>query len=185
MEELRAPMVGRIIEVLVETGARIDEEDEVLVYAEGDDVSAHILEEVQHIYRSVSQTALYFMIEMEGVPVGECQLQAMNLRRVLDRYPRWDCRRIDIMLGEKQLWGQGIGTAALRLLTRFGFEQERADAIFGCDIADYNPRSRRAFAKAGFILDAEYPQPPASKAQVCADLVLTRARWRSLQASTT
>lgn len=31
MEELRAPMVGRIIEVLVEAGARVDEEDEVLV----------------------------------------------------------------------------------------------------------------------------------------------------------
>ena len=31
MEELRAPMVGRIIEVMVEPGARVDEEDEVLV----------------------------------------------------------------------------------------------------------------------------------------------------------
>ena len=31
MEELRAPMVGRIIEVLVEPGAQVDEEDEVLV----------------------------------------------------------------------------------------------------------------------------------------------------------
>ena len=31
MEELRAPMVGRIIEVLVEAGAAVAEEDEVLV----------------------------------------------------------------------------------------------------------------------------------------------------------
>ena len=31
MDELRAPMVGRIIEVLVEPGATVDEEDEVLV----------------------------------------------------------------------------------------------------------------------------------------------------------
>jgi acetyl-CoA carboxylase biotin carboxyl carrier protein len=31
VEELRAPMVGRIIEVLVEPGAGVDEEDEVLV----------------------------------------------------------------------------------------------------------------------------------------------------------
>jgi len=31
LDELRAPMVGRIIEVLVEAGARVDEEDEVLV----------------------------------------------------------------------------------------------------------------------------------------------------------
>ena len=31
MEELRAPMVGRIIEVLVEAGAAVAEEDEMLV----------------------------------------------------------------------------------------------------------------------------------------------------------
>lgn len=31
MEELRAPMVGRIIEVLVEPGAGVDDETEVLV----------------------------------------------------------------------------------------------------------------------------------------------------------
>lgn len=31
MEELRAPMVGRIIEVMVQPGARVEEEDEVLM----------------------------------------------------------------------------------------------------------------------------------------------------------
>jgi biotin carboxyl carrier protein len=31
VEEVRAPMVGRIIEVLVETGVRVEEEDEILV----------------------------------------------------------------------------------------------------------------------------------------------------------
>jgi acetyl-CoA carboxylase biotin carboxyl carrier protein len=31
VEELRAPMVGRIIEVLVEPGAQVGEEDDVLV----------------------------------------------------------------------------------------------------------------------------------------------------------
>ena len=164
-----------------ETLLRWNSDPEVLFYAEGDDVSTHTLEEVQHIYRSVSRTAFSFMIEVDGRPVGECQLQQMNLRRVLDRYPERDCRRIDIMLGEKQVWGQGIGTAAVGLLTRFGFEQERADAIFGCDIADYNPRSRRAFEKIGFILDAEYAEPPGRKARAHVDLVLTRARWESLQ----
>ena len=31
MEELRAPMVGRIIEVMVQPGAQVEEEDEVLM----------------------------------------------------------------------------------------------------------------------------------------------------------
>lgn len=31
MEELRAPMVGKILEVHVQPGARVDEEDEVLL----------------------------------------------------------------------------------------------------------------------------------------------------------
>jgi RimJ/RimL family protein N-acetyltransferase len=153
---------------------RWNNDPEVLHYTEGDDVSSRTLAEVQAIYRSVSRDAFMFMVEVDGAPVGECWLQRMNLDRILRRYPGRDCRRIDLMIGEKALWGGGIGTAAIRLLTRFGFERERADAIFGCDIADYNPRSRRAFEKNGFVVDAAYPEPPALKARVRFDLVLTR-----------
>ena len=50
----------------------------------------------------------------------------MNLQRILDQFPDKDCRRIDLMIGEKQLWGRGIGTEVIRMLTEFGFEKAAA-----------------------------------------------------------
>jgi len=159
---------------------RWNSDPEVLYFAEGDDVQAYSLKEVQGIYRGVSQTAFCFMMELDGRPVGECWLQRMNLPRILEQYPDQDCRRIDLLIGEKALWGQGLGTEAIRLLCRFGFETETADAIFGCGVADYNPRSRRAFENVGFLVCAEVEQPPGAKGRRSYDLVLTRERWREL-----
>src|SRR5262249_35709719 len=124
----------------------------VLYFAEGDHVASRSLHEVRDIYRSSSQNAYTFMIEVEGRVIGECWLQKMNLPRILERWPGRDCRRIDLMIGQKEYWGQGYGTEVIRLLTEFGFEHERADLIFGCDIADYNPGSQKAFEKAGYAM---------------------------------
>jgi len=111
---------------------RWNSDPEVLYFAEGDDVACRSLEEVQEIYREVSQTAFCFIAEFDGEPIGECWLQKMNLERILKKYPGRDCRRIDLTIGEKELWGQGNGTEMIRLLTRFAFEEEKADMVFGC-----------------------------------------------------
>lgn len=81
------------------------------------------------------------------------------------------------MIGERALREQGLGTEVIRLLAAFGFEQEGADLIFGCDIAEDNRASLRAFEKAGFRLDARTPQPAGSKVGSRYDLVLTRERY--------
>jgi len=150
---------------------------EVLYFVEADEVAKRSLEEVQQIYRSVCRNAFCFIIEVEGQPVGECWLQRMNLERVLSRYPGRDCRRIDLMIGERAFRGRGLGTEVIRLLVAFGFEQQGADFIFGCDIAEDNVASLRAFEKAGFRVDAVVPQPPGSKVRKRYDLVLTRGRY--------
>ena len=157
-----------------DTLLRWNNDPDVLYYAEGEEVASRTIAEAQAIYRGVSQTAYYFVIEMDGASVGECQLQQMNLVRCLSRYPGKDLRRIDIMIGETHLWGRGIGTTAIGLLVRFAFEVEGADAVFGLDIADDNPRSRRAFEKNGFVLDAIHPGLPGGKARAVFDLV----RWK-------
>ena len=133
--------------------------------------SEYSLGQVQKIMRGISSHAYCFVIEFEGRPVGECWLQAMNLERILRRNPELDCRRIDLEI-EKAYWGRGIGTAAIRLLVEFGFETDGADAIFAMDVADDNPRSRRAFEKAGFELYDTVPQPPGDRASVRHDLVI-------------
>ncbi len=102
----------------------------------------------------------------------------MNIERILEEHPDLYCRRIDLLIGEKEFWGRGIGTCVIRLLTEFGFESQDADAIFGCDVADYNTRSRRAFQTAGFEIYSIQKQDPRSKANCCCDLVFRKEKCR-------
>jgi RimJ/RimL family protein N-acetyltransferase len=150
---------------------------DVLYFVEGDDVRSYNLKQVQEIYRGVSQNAFCFIIEVAGTPIGECWLQQMNLERILQKYPGLDCRRIDLMIGEKAFWGQGFGTEVIRLLTSFAFEGESADLVFGCDIADDNLASLKAFQKVGYQVNAKINQPPGSKAQCRYDLILKREQF--------
>ena len=149
----------------------------VLYYAEGDDITAYTLGQVQSKYRSVCQSAICFIIEADGKPIGECWLQKMNLERVLQKYPDLDCRRIDLAIGEKQYWGQGIGTEVIRLLTEFGFLRERVDVIYEPGIADYNIRSLKAFQRVGYEIVSSIKEEPASKANFLYDLVLTKDKF--------
>jgi len=133
------------------------------------------LRQVQKIMRDISSHAYCFVIEFNGRPVGECWLQEMNLERILRRNPGLDCRRIDIEI-EKAYWGRRIGTAAIRMLVEFGFERKGADAIFAMDVADDNPRSRRAFEKAGFELYDTVSKSAGAHEKVRHDLVIWSKR---------
>jgi len=150
---------------------------EVLFYSEGDDVSAYTREQVQIIYRTVSQKAFCFIVENNGIPVGECYLQKMNLDRILSKYPKLDCRRIDIMIGEKNYWGLGIGTEVIRLLTDFGFQKQGADMIFGCDIGDHNIRSLSMFQKLGYRRILKIKEDTGKKSNYRYDLGLSKANY--------
>lgn len=158
---------------------RWNNDPEVLYYCEGDDVEWRDLADVQSIYRGVSRTALCFIIERDGTPVGECWLQQMNLQWVSEALLGQDLRRIDIAIGEKRVWGQGIGSTAIGMLCRLAFEDEGTDTVFACGVADYNPRSRRAFERNGFVLWREVPEPPGSKAATTGYLVLTREQYET------
>ena len=145
---------------------------EVLLYSEGDDVAERTLEEVRAIFRAVSRRAFTFLVLLDGRPIGDAWLQEMNLERVRRRFdPAADLRRIDLTIGVKELWGLGLGTRVIGMLTRMGFE-EGADALFGCDIGVANSRSRRAFEKNGYRL----LQTAVVRGKTVFDLALPRAR---------
>ncbi len=110
---------------------------------------------VHHIYGGVSQNAFCFLIEVNGVPIGECWLQKMNLPDVIDIYPYGtDVRRIDMCIGEKSYWNKGIGTQFIGMMIDFAFNGEHVD-ILHCLCEDYNVRSRRMWEKHGFTLVRE------------------------------
>ncbi len=162
-----------------DTVQRWETDRDVLYYFDSGWVDERELETTQMIYRGVSQAAFVFIAELDSRPIGVCWLQRMNLQRLIDRFPGKDLRRIDLAIGEKELWGHGLGTEMIRTLTRFGFETERCDAIFGIGVGDYNPRSRRAFEHVGYTIFAENPQPEGSKAKVEYDLILRREDYRA------
>ncbi len=146
---------------------------EVLFYSDGN-TDGYSLEMVKRIYRGVCQHAFCFIIKYEKRPVGETYLQVMNLERILVRFQDKDIRRIDIMIGEKELWGQGIGTTVVGMLVDFGFAEEHADAIFGCDVDESNVRSFKMFKKLGFEVFSETRRTTSEGVWSC-DMILGRS----------
>lgn len=144
---------------------------EVLYWTEGgtDNRNRTYGEETVHdIYGGVSQSAFCFLIEVNGVPVGECWLQHMNMPDVKAMYdPSLDVRRIDMAIGEKEYWNRGIGTLFIGMLIDFAFSSEHVDVLH-CFCEDYNVRSRRMWEKHGFTLALaeELPQPQKGKLQL-------------------
>ena len=57
---------------------------------------------------------------------------------------------IGIMIGEKAVWNQGLGTETVSLLLRHGFETLNLNRI-SLTVYSGNPRARRAYEKAGFV----------------------------------
>ena len=123
---------------------------------------------VHDIYGGVSQNAFCFLIEVNGVPIGECWLQKMNMPNVKAMYPETlDVRRIDMSIGEKDYRNKGIGTHFIGMLIDFAFNDEKADVLH-CFNDDYNIRSRRMWEKYGFtqvLKEPLEPQPQKGKWQ--------------------
>ena len=59
---------------------------------------------------------------------------------------------IGIAIGEKSLWGQGLGTDAMNALLDFGFCQLRLERLW-LEVYDYNARGRRSYEKCGFVFE--------------------------------
>jgi len=159
---------------------RWNQDPGVLLYWNDGDTAPWTLEDLQRIYRRISQDAHMFVVEEAGRPIGECWLQRMNLDQVIRALPGRRLFRIDLSIGEPGRWGQGFGTEVVRALSEFGFRSEGADAIFACHVATTNPASRRAFEKVGFVL---WGSPMASdrggRASVRQHLILNREGWEA------
>jgi len=57
-----------------------------------------------------------------------------------------------ITIGEKALWGKGLGTDALNALLDFTFGELRMERVW-LDVYEFNARARRSYEKCGFVLE--------------------------------
>ena len=122
---------------------------EVTFWCESGD-GANDEETVRDIYSYVSPIAYCFLLEVDGKPIGDCWLENMNVQEIIDAYPNLNMKRIDMMIGEKDWWGRGIGSALIGMLTDFAFEHDGVDVLYIPSVFDYNIRSQKAFLKNGY-----------------------------------
>lgn len=56
---------------------------------------------------------------------------------------------VGIGLGEREYWGMGYGTDAMRVILKYAFTELNLYRL-SLNVFDYNPRARRSYGKAGF-----------------------------------
>jgi RimJ/RimL family protein N-acetyltransferase len=88
--------------------------------------------------------AIYFAIETDGQHIGNVWLWDID-----GRHRKAELR---IMIGASDATGKGIGTEAINLVCKFAFERLNLHKIY-VYVLDINPRAKRAFEKAGFVVE--------------------------------
>jgi RimJ/RimL family protein N-acetyltransferase len=56
---------------------------------------------------------------------------------------------VGIGLGEREHWGKGYGTDAMRVILKYAFSELNLYRV-SLNVFDYNPRAKRSYEKVGF-----------------------------------
>jgi len=75
-------------------------------------------------------------------PIGMIDLSGFN----------WTARHawVGIGLGEREFWGKGYGTDAMRILLRYAFDELNLNRI-NLNVFEYNQRAQKSYLKCGFV----------------------------------
>ena len=108
---------------------RWNSDPDVLYFADGEDVSSYDLPTVQSIYRTVSQNAFCFIIELGGLPIGEGWLQQINVERLIK-----EKRRNRVLQELESRWGRKPICSSVHLVSQdsrdFGaYREDRATCL--------------------------------------------------------
>ena len=64
---------------------------------------------------------------------------------------------VGIGLGEREYWGKGYGTDAMRILLRYAFEELNLHRL-SLSVFEYNSRAIRSYEKVGFVIEGRVRQ---------------------------
>jgi RimJ/RimL family protein N-acetyltransferase len=64
---------------------------------------------------------------------------------------------VGIGIGERDYWGKGCGTEAMRMAIRYAFVELNLHRV-NLGVFEYNPRAQRAYEKAGFVYEGRSRQ---------------------------
>lgn len=125
---------------------------------------AQWLEDVRH-----SRTSRVWMIEWEGRTVGEVELAQVNRRA--------STAEVRVCVGEKALWGRGIGTAAMSALLNEAFVVMGLETVY-LRVFTTNLRAIGLYERLGFRREGLLA-PSSRRADPAPVLLmnLSRSRW--------
>jgi diamine N-acetyltransferase len=106
--------------------------------------------------------------------IGSCGYHGIN----------WKDRQgeVGILIGEKEFWGQGYGTEAMRLLVCHGFDTLNLNRVF-LQVFDNNPRAIRSYEKIGFVHEGRLRQDIFKNGAYRDVLIMSilRSEWENRQ----
>ncbi|MFE4537102.1 GNAT family N-acetyltransferase [Streptomyces scopuliridis] len=76
--------------------------------------------------------------------------QLIGLVQLRETDPETGGAKLDIYLGEKEYWGRGYATDAMRTVCRYGFEKMRLHKI-SLTVVTENHAAHRVYQKVGFV----------------------------------
>ncbi|WP_151476974.1 GNAT family N-acetyltransferase [Streptomyces albicerus] len=81
----------------------------------------------------------------------------IGLVQLRDAEPETGCAELDIYLGEKEYWGRGYATDAMRTICRYGFQKMRLHKITLTVVTENHP-AHRVYQKVGFVEEGRLRQ---------------------------
>jgi RimJ/RimL family protein N-acetyltransferase len=94
--------------------------------------------------RNPKEGRRWFAIEnLDGKHIGNCMYYDVDEGRKQ--------AKIGIIIGDREYWGQGYGTEAVKLLVSYIFDETDLNRLH-LDTLDWNIRAQRCFQKCGFVV---------------------------------
>lgn len=137
--------------------------DPDLYWAEKGDVNIECTcnaKTVDIVWNQVSQTFLCSLIEVNGNPVGLCNISKKEIWPDDVNPESIDIRHIEVITPEKELWRQDIGTAVIRMVVDYAFSGAYVDALYYNNF-DYDSHAPQVWENNGFssTMSLELPSP--------------------------
>ena len=120
------------------------------------------LEGEERWYNSLLESSddnFVFAVEtLEGRHIGSVGLHQVHSRH--------RSAMMGIFIGDKEHWGRGCGSDAIRLMIRYGFEMLNLNRIW-LQVFEFNERAIRCYEKCGFRREGTLRQAHYSEGQYC------------------
>ncbi len=122
--------------------------------------------------RAAGRTDPVWMIEVDGRPIGCCDLRLEAARQQAG---------FGIVIGEKEYWGRGYGAAALREVLRRGFGEMHLHRI-DLTVFAQNHRGLRCYRKCGFRCEGLHRQAVWKRGRWVdvVSMAILRSEWEAL-----